>query len=101
MNYLDVTAKHQQRQQQQQQQAETPNSTKKLDMKQGGQCSTSTEMEIDIPTTILDNNDNDVAQFHHHRIRELHGDHQPLYVAPPPPNFFPPFNPHSPVEAGI
>ena len=94
MNYLDVTPKHQQRQHQEQQ-AETPNSTKKLDMKQGGQCSTSTEMQIDVPTTILDNTNNDVAQFHHHRIRELHGDHQPLYVAPPPPNFFPPFNPHS------
>jgi hypothetical protein len=33
---------------------------------------------------------NTVPQFQHQRIRELNGDHQPLYIAPPP-HFFPPF----------
>src|SRR6266496_5663103 len=33
---------------------------------------------------------NNIPQFRHQRIRELHGDHQPLYIAPPP-DFFPPF----------
>lgn len=34
------------------------------------------------------------VQLTHQRIRELHGDHQPLFVAPPPPHFFPSL-PHS------
>src|ERR1700734_1610572 len=32
-----------------------------------------------------------IPQFQHQRIRALHGDHQPLYIAPPPPHFFPSF----------
>lgn len=32
-----------------------------------------------------------IPQFQHQRIRTLHGDHQPLYIAPPPAHFFPPF----------
>ena len=102
MNYLDVTAKHQQRQQQPE--TKTTNSTKKAEnnqnnhstLKQGpSSTTTTTEMQVDTPSIV----DNGVAQFQHHRIRELHGDHQPLYVAPPPPNFFPPFNPHHPPDA--
>src|SRR5271156_4259864 len=32
-----------------------------------------------------------LQMLQHQRIRALHGDHQPLYVAPPPPHFFPGF----------
>ena len=85
--------KHQQRQQQQQE-AETTNSIKKADMKQGQRPST-TEMQRDIPAPRGTTIENGIPQFEHDRIRALHGDHQPQYVAPPPPNFFPPFLPHS------
>ena len=48
---------------------------------------------VDNNSTVIEGSmmlQNNVPQFQHQRIRELNGDHQPLYIAPPP-HFFPPF----------
>ena len=81
LNYLDLKERRHQ--------LET---SMKMDNKQV-QFQVSSDNHVNNNSTVTESSatlQNNVPQFQHQRIRELHGDHQPLYIAPPP-HFFPPF----------
>ena len=81
LNYLDLKERRHQ--------LET---SMKMDNKQV-QFQASSDNHVNNNSTVTESSvmlQNNVPQFQHQRIRELHGDHQPLYIAPPA-HFFPPF----------